>query len=71
MKTPLDIVGEQMDVIKKGLKTTDSFVPMTFGSIEEAEEYFYKHFSCNSDDPDSEHDRVDRWIEDNEIIIEE
>jgi hypothetical protein len=44
---------------------------MTFSSYDEAEEYFYEHFGCNSDDVDVESERVERWINDNDIIIDE
>jgi len=36
---------------------------MIFNSWESAEEEFYKHNDCLSDDSDSEGARVERWIE--------
>jgi hypothetical protein len=39
-------------------------------TIEEAEELFYQENDCISDDVDSEQARIERWIEDNNIIIE-
>jgi hypothetical protein len=37
---------------------------------EEADELFYQEHDCISDDVDSEQARIERWIEDNNIIIE-
>jgi hypothetical protein len=36
---------------------------------EQADELFYKSHDCISDDPDKEHARIDRWVEDNNIKI--
>jgi 5-bromo-4-chloroindolyl phosphate hydrolysis protein len=71
---PLDIIGGQMDVINEGMRKAFKKVedtPKSFPSIEAAEDYFYKHFDCLSDDTDKEWARVERWISDNEIEIAE
>jgi hypothetical protein len=44
---------------------------MKFKTWEDAEIEFYKLEDCLSDDPDKEQARVERWIEDNNHVIEE
>ena len=37
---------------------------MTFDTFEEARDEFHRQFGCDSDDPDIEDAKVERWIED-------
>ena len=34
---------------------------------EELDKLYYETHDCLSDDPDEEHDRIDRWAEENNI----
>lgn len=44
---------------------------MIFKTFKEAEDEFYKHHDCLSDDSDKEETRVMEWLESNSYVVEE
>ena len=61
MKTPFEIVGEQMDVIADAVSSTFSRKKFTW---KELEDMYYEIHSCDSDDVDAENAKVERWADD-------